>query len=260
MTDDLGRALGHAWRLQERTSTRIEPFPWGSALYRDDLSQRYYSNFVRVERPLAGVEVDDLVRATDRALKGLGHRQIQVDDEADGARIALGMAERGYKADHSALMALRRDPDRRGDLEVVDEMSYTDARSFLVEVYRRELTGNDAALVDRFADFRRVVQEAANGRFFAQRVEGRTAGMCELYLVDGVAQVEHVDTLEEFRGRGIARNVVLRAVDEARAAGADLVVIGADLDDWPLELYRRFGFDEIGRTWAFTKAPVSPLR
>jgi ribosomal protein S18 acetylase RimI-like enzyme len=258
MTDDLGRALDLAWRLQERTSTRIEPFPWGTALYRDDLSQRYYSNFVRIEQPLAGVDVDDLVRATDRALEGLGHRQIQVDDEDDGRRIALGMAERGFKADHSALMALRRDPDRRGNLEVVDEMSYTDARPFLVEVYRRELTGNDAALVDRFADFRRVVQEAANGRFFAQCVEGRTAGLCELYLVDGVAQVEHVDTLEEFRGRGIARNVVLRAVDEARAAGADLVVIGADLDDWPLDLYRRFGFDEIGRTWAFTKAPISP--
>ncbi len=64
-----------------------------------------------------------------------------------------------------------------------------------------------------------------------------------------------MDTLEEFRGRGVARNVVLRAVQEARAA-ADLVVIGADLDDRPLELYRRFGFDEIGRTWAFTKVPA----
>ncbi len=82
------------------------------------------------------------------------------------------------------------------------------------------------------------------------------AGLCELYLVDGLAQVEHVDTLEEFRGRGIARNVVLRAAHEARAADADLVVIGADLEDWPLELYRRLGFDEIGRTWAFTKAPA----
>jgi hypothetical protein len=35
------------------------------------------------------------------------------------------------------------------------------------------------------------------------------------------------------------------------------VVIVADLEDWPLELYRRFGFDEIGRLWAFTKEPIS---
>jgi GNAT superfamily N-acetyltransferase len=152
-------------------------------------------------------------------------------------------------------MALRRDPDRAGDLEAVEELDADGARPFLVEIYRRELTDAEPQLAERFADFRRVVQEAGNGRFFAQRVEGRLAGLCELYLVDGVAQVEHVDTLEEFRGRAIARNVVLRAVHEARAAGADLVVIGADLEDWPLQLYRRFGFDEIGRTWAFTKTP-----
>jgi ribosomal protein S18 acetylase RimI-like enzyme len=256
MTDDLERALRFVWNLQERTSTRIEGFPWGSALYRDDLRQRYYSNYVRIEQPLAGVDVQDLLRATDRALDGLGHRQIQVDDEDDGARVALGLAEAGYKADHGALLAHRRDPDRAGALNSVDEVEYDAARPFLVEVYRRELTGNDAALVERFADFRRVVREVVNGRFFTQRIDGRMAGLCELYLVGGVAQVEHVDTLEEFRGRGIARNVVLRAVHEARAAGADLVVIGADLEDWPLQLYRRLGFDEIGRTWVFTKAPA----
>lgn len=253
MTGDLERGLGLGWGVQERTSTRIEPFPWGRALFRDDLPQRYYSNFVRIERPLAGVDVEDLVRETDRALEGLGHRQIQVDEEDDGARIAPGLAEHGYKRDHSALLALRRDPDRHGDLEAVDELDHAAARPFLLEVYRRELTGDDAALTDRFVGFRHVVQEAANGRFFAQRVDGKLAGLCELYLVEGVAQVEHVDTLEEFRGRGIARNVVLRAVHEAHAAGADLVVIGADLDDWPIELYRRLGFDEIGRTWVFTK-------
>jgi hypothetical protein len=28
------------------------------------------------------------------------------------------------------------------------------------------------------------------------------------------------------------------------------------LDDWPKDLYRRFGFDEIGRSWAFTRMPA----
>jgi ribosomal protein S18 acetylase RimI-like enzyme len=256
MTGDLERGLGLGWGVQERTSTRIVPFPWGRVFFRDDLPQRYYSNFVRIERSLAGVEVEDLLRETDRALEGLGHRQIQIDDEDDGARVAPGLAERGFKAEHSALLALRRDPDRPGDLEAVDELDHADARPFLVEVYRRELTGDDAALIERFADFRRVVQQVANGRFFAQYLSGRVAGLCELYLVDGVAQVEHVDTLEEFRGRGVARNVVLRAVHEARVDGADLVLIGADLGDWPIELYGRLGFDEIGRTWAFTRAPA----
>jgi ribosomal protein S18 acetylase RimI-like enzyme len=210
---------------------------------------------VRAERPLAGVEVADILAETERALSGFRHRQFQVFEEDDGARIALGMAEAGYTADHSVTMALRREPDRGSDLEAVDELTYEEARPFLLEVYRRELPSEAADVIERFADHRRTVQQAAAGRFFAQRIDGQAAGLCELYLDDGLAQVEHVDTLEEFRGRGVARNVVLRAIHEARAAGADLIVIEADLDDWPLELYRRFGFDEIGRTWSFTRAP-----
>jgi ribosomal protein S18 acetylase RimI-like enzyme len=72
--------------------------------------------------------------------------------------------------------------------------------------------------------------------------------------VDGLdAQVENVDTLEEFRGRGVARSVVLRAVEAARDADAEHVFIVADDADWPRELYARLGFDRVGRTRQFTR-------
>jgi len=258
VTTDFERALAFDRLLQDRTSSRIEPFRWGSALYNDDLQERFYSNFVRVERSLEGVEVETLARETDRALAGLRHRQIHVVAERDGERIAMGLAGLGYTGEHSAFMALRRTPDRLADLDAVVELSYDEARPFLLEVYRRELVHEKPSVIERFADHRRVVQRAVSGRFWGLRVDGKLAGMCELYLVDGLAQVEHVDTLEEFRGRGVARNVVLRAVHEARAAGADLTIIGADLNDWPIELYKRLGFDEIGRVWDFTKPPAEP--
>jgi ribosomal protein S18 acetylase RimI-like enzyme len=253
---DLQRAVALGRGLQERTSTRVGPFRWGRALFNDDIPERYYSNVARVERSLAGVEVAELAREVDRALEGCRHRQLQIDDEADGARIAMGLAELGYTAEHSAMHALRRLPDRPGSPDLAEELSFADARPFLIEVYRRELESEEAATVERFADFRRTVQRAANGRFFARRVDGRVAGLCELYLVDGLAQVEHVDTLAEFRGRGLARSVITRAVAEARAGGADLVLIEADLDDWPRHLYLRLGFDEIGRSWSFTRPPA----
>jgi ribosomal protein S18 acetylase RimI-like enzyme len=255
--NDLDRAFAFAHVLQERTSTRVERFRWGTALFNDDIPQRYFSNFVRVERSLSGVDVDALVRETDRAMAGFRHRQIQVDDERDGARVANELAGAGYSAEHSATMALRRGPDRAPSLDAVEELDHSEVRPFLLEVYRRSLPDPELPLVEAFADFRRVVQRAVGARFFAQRIDGRVAGLCELYLLDGIAQVEHVDTLSEFRGRGVARNVVLRATHEAGAAGADLVLIEADLDDWPKELYRRFGFDEIGRSWAFTRPPAA---
>jgi ribosomal protein S18 acetylase RimI-like enzyme len=253
---DAERALAFVRELQERTSTRVEPFRWGRALFNDDIPQRYYSNLVRIETSLAGVDVHELALDVDRALAGYAHRQIQVDDEGDGSRIAMGLATLGYTAEHSVLLCLRRDPDRPAPADPVEELTFEEARPFAVEVYRRELADSDRAVVERFADFRQVVQIAANGRFFARRVEGRPAGLCELYLVDGIAQIEHVDTLEEFRGRGIARSVISRAVAEARAGGADLVLIEADLDDWPKELYRRLGFDDLARSWSFTRAPA----
>jgi len=54
---------------------------------------------------------------------------------------------------------------------------------------------------------------------------------------------------------GVARNIVLRAAHEGLLAGADLICLDADVDDWPIRLYQRFGFDEISRAWVFTKRP-----
>jgi len=225
-------------------------------LFNDEIPERFFSNFVRVERSLAGVEVVDLVRETDRTMAGLGHRQIQIHDEPDGARVAVDLAAAGCGAEHSATLAHRHQPERTYDLGLVEELPHAAVRSFLVEVYRRALPDVEPQVAERFADFRSVVQQLVGARFFAQRIDGAVAGLCELYVHDRVAQVEHVDTLEEYRGRGIASNVVLRAVSEARMVGADLVCIDADLDDWPISLYRRLGFVEIGRSWAFTKPPA----
>jgi hypothetical protein len=54
---DLARAIALSLWVQERTSTRIEPFRWGRVFFNDGLRERYFSNFVRCEKLLAGVEV-----------------------------------------------------------------------------------------------------------------------------------------------------------------------------------------------------------
>jgi ribosomal protein S18 acetylase RimI-like enzyme len=257
VNEDLDRAIT-LWRwLQERTSTRIELFRWGAALFNDGFPQRYFSNFVRVDWSLAGVEAAELAEETDRAMAGFGHRQIQVRGEGDGARLVEGLAAMGFEAEHNSTLALRRGPDRAQDVDLVDELPFSEVRPFLVEVYRRGLPHTEPAVVARFADFRNEVQQAAGIRFFARRVDGIVASLGELCTHNGAAQVEHLDTLEEFRGRGLAGSVVLRAAAEARTAGADLVCIDADLDGLAIGLYRRLGFVEIGRSWVFTRPPVA---
>ncbi len=45
-----------------------------------------------------------------------------------------------------------------------------------------------------------------------------------------------------------------RAADEARRAGAELVFLVADDEDWPKELYGKLGYDELGRVYEFLRA------
>ena len=58
------------------------------------------------------------------------------------------------------------------------------------------------------------------------------------------SQVEIVETLEAYRGRGYARAIVSAAIQAA--PGEDFVFLVTDIDDGPQQLYRRRGFDDIG--------------
>ena len=100
----------------------------------------------------------------------------------------------------------------------------------------------------------RVSAARAGTRFFAAELDGVLAGYCELYLHDGVAQVEDVNTLEGFRNRGAGRAFVLGAIAAARAAGADLVWLLADAEDWPQHLYATLGFEDVGGVVAVHQA------
>jgi predicted GNAT family acetyltransferase len=87
------------------------------------------------------------------------------------------------------------------------------------------------------------------------RANGEIASAADLYSDGRTAQVEDVATAAEFRGRGYATAVVLRAVEEALATGHDFVFLVADAEDWPKELYVRLGFAPLGHTWTFLKTP-----
>ena len=83
-----------------------------------------------------------------------------------------------------------------------------------------------------FAEAGRVVSHVG----MVQR-GARIAG-CELY----VACMGAVATYEEFRGRGLASQLVQAALDKARADGVDLMLISGDRT-----LYRRIGAFPVGR-------------
>jgi ribosomal protein S18 acetylase RimI-like enzyme len=125
-------------------------------------------------------------------------------------------------------------------------------------VLRREPWATSEEVVQRLADFRNELEQRAGARFFCARADGEIVSLCELYLDGDVAQIEDVNTLEEFRDQGLGRAVVQAAIDTAVSADARLVFIHALEDDWPKDLYSKLGFDAIGHVWSFVR-PSAPL-
>ena len=236
--------------VQEATATRVEPWRFGSAIFTDDFPGRYDSNFLRVERPVGNTTPVELAAEADRVQAHLGHRELVVEDADTGARLAAGFRELGYIVERLAYMVLRTEP--AGPALPVREVSPQTLRPTLLAANLAidGMSGRDAEML---ADFRPVSAVRAGTRFFAVELDGVLASYCELYLHEGVAQVEDVNTLEAFRTRGAGRAVVLSAIAAARAAAADLVWLVADADDWPQHLYAKLGFQQVGGSWQFTK-------
>jgi GNAT superfamily N-acetyltransferase len=257
VSEEQRRILAFERELMRRTTQRAERFAWGTAYLDGRFPLRWDSNLLWVDATLDGVEAADLAAEADRVLGGLGltHRNILLDDEPAAERLEPGLGKLGYARDRLATMIHRRPPDRPSQVRV-EEVDVDAFVPIVEDAIRPEPYATSEEVVRQLADHRRVLAEAG-ARFFVALEDGVPAARCELYPAEGIAQVEDVGTLEAHRGRGLARAVLLRAVEEARAAGCDLVFLHADDRDWPKHLYAKLGFDAVARWSAFARPGTS---
>lgn len=262
--DVLARTLAFEREVVSSVSTRFVPFAWGTAYLNDGYPERWDSNFLWVDAAVDGAVADagELAAEADRVLgeAGLTHREIRIDDDAYGRSVAAELAHAGYGGDRLMVMALRRPVDRPAASAAAEEVDLATLRPALEIVLRREPWATSETSVRALADFRGELQRHAGARFFCARVDGEIAGMCELYVRGSIAQIEDVNTLQEFRGRGLARAVVGHAAEEALASGAELVFLHALDDDWPKEFYAKLGFDPIGHVWSFVRPSSASVK
>lgn len=254
--DALARAREFHRRIDERMSTDVVPFRGGVAYLDSEFSRRYTVNFLRIDDPTIA-PAEHWIGEADRLIGGRGmpHRTVLISDTEIAERMAFAFAEGGYALDRGVLMVQRDEPEREHDLSQVDEVTYEEGRPLFEEIVRRESWANDEVTVQMFADYREKLARKVGARFFVARVQGRPVSCCELYVEGDEAMVESVDTLEEFRGRGLASALVLRAAEEGRTMGAEWVHLWADLEDWPRDWYARLGFRGSARVLDFLRWP-----
>ena len=249
MTDsDLRRALDFERRLAESVCDELIELPWGVAGFSDEVDILWDHNFVRVDSNDAP-PANELIDLADRLHRERNRpfRSIPVFDPRASQRLSPTFHEQGWRRDGVVVMVHRRAPDRPQlgvDARECDEDTIRDLRDQL----RHEEDDEDVTeeVIEQWGRLDVLARPYAATRWFAAFDEGLPVSLCEVYSDGRTAQIEDVATLESHRNRGFARANVLAALDTAQR-DHDLVFLVAAEDGWPKTLYRKLGFDEVGR-------------
>lgn len=209
-------------------------------------------NQLHVIAPQPELDADALVAELDRLYPALAHRRVTHADDATGARLADAMGDRGFRAEHDAVMLLGDPPPPppAGVARQADEAAFAAAELVLARDDPEQ-----RSVADLLAAGRARMRAARPGtRRFVGRHEGVDACTVTMLSDGDVAQLEDVSTLAAHRGHGVAGATLALAIHEALRSGHELVFLVVDADEGPVALYERLGFAVAGHTWTFSRA------
>ena len=251
MIERIHRFFRHA---EEGVCDEVAETAHGTALLTPSLPLVWQVNAIRVEDPDADARA--LMREAEQVQRGFGHRKLVIHDEILGARLSREFAEAGWNVFRILIMLRSRPPDRAPEPGAAAEVSKEVGAAALAAFRREQPFGWQDEAVRQLAEMDARYDRILQARDFGSPPDA-PACACRLYTHDGLGQVDEVGTVHARRRRGYARAAVAAAADAAADGGCEAVFMVTDAADWPQELYRRLGFDEIGATYEFLKLPVS---
>jgi ribosomal protein S18 acetylase RimI-like enzyme len=243
MNADVDRAFAFMAR-GDMAGTDTEETRFGIAVRSTKTPLRQDSNYLLVD------STDARASQLGAAVQRLKLRVAVVKDEATGARLADGFEAIGWQAHHHVVMVHRHAPEKPVDTNVATEVDEATLREFRRSGILSAPWGC-AELAEQILLAKQLIAERLTTRFYAVLDDGEPVAATDLYLGGEDAQVEDVVTLESHRNRGYASALVMRAVEDARGAGATFVFLVARADDWPQQLYVRLGFETVGAYYKF---------
>jgi ribosomal protein S18 acetylase RimI-like enzyme len=245
----LDRVVGWLRETARRRADRVVDVPGGWGLLHTRYPAAHDHNLLLVWKP---VDAGAVLAAADRVLGGAGltHRRVQVQNLAVADGLDAGLRAAGYARENELLMRYAGDPQITGGVAPVVALTLEERIAAASAAWTADQPGWSPEVCGQLGGRIRTAPEAAEVSFLAVRERERVLARADLFVRDGIAQVEEVGTEPEARNRGLASALVREGV---RRAGVDLVFLVADADDWPAALYRRLGFVELGRTVSFSR-------
>lgn len=218
----------------------------------------YDSNVATRPRAHSDAEIDAFFTTTDEVLAHCGHRHVFVDLDTP-PRLEARLALAGYELDHWVQLVLRGElalEPPRADIRPVETEADWDAFRRLLRLdHVEEATHGhrgalDVAVTDQMVACKRA--KAPEVQFFLARHGNEDVAFFSSWPgCDGLGVVEDLFCHPDHRRLGIAGALVTHCVADARARGADQLLIAADPDDWPKGFYHRIGFEPLAefRAW-----------
>ncbi|HWO24073.1 MAG TPA: GNAT family N-acetyltransferase [Kofleriaceae bacterium] len=183
-------------------------------------------------------------------------------DRPDGARGAADeLVALGFELEETVVLetdATRPPPRINGDVTVrrIDsDADWAATTELQVATMTEQWGAGAAAFAERqMARYRRFVAEG-RGAWFGAFAEGQLAADLGVFVEDGLARYQAVETAAAFRRRGICGTLVHHAGCAAIAelGARRLVMVG--LPDHTAQIYRSVGFEERERLCAALRRP-----
>lgn len=220
----------------------------GTLYLNSDLPKVWDRNFLWLGPGSAGASANDLVETTDRSLReaGVEHRKFLTAEEHMSDDVAGDLTDLGWTRTELATMTLR---DRApGELKAnVKELGADEYEGYNRRVIE-EFSEGGPDVTDQLVRLGTMMATAGNGRFFVVEEDGEYVSGTHLYSDGQTAQIEDVGTLQAWRGRGFAKDLMRHVIKVAFDAGHDLLFLVAEADDWPKDFYERLGFSVVGHS------------
>jgi ribosomal protein S18 acetylase RimI-like enzyme len=247
----LDALLAFTRRTTELTADSVTAIEGGWIFSAPSIPVAWGLNHVRLRRP---VTVDEATALTDDAQADLPFRRITLEGEAAQPELEAKLLASGWRVERDLLMQLKRPAPLHAPPNVDVVLGREAALLELARCWsREEQPAMSDEVLDQLAKFWVREWRALEDRAFGVPLDGtgRLQAKTRLRSDRTIAQVEDVYTLPESRGRGFATALINHAIGLAQLERHELIFIVADADDWPKLLYRRLGFEPVGRVLHF---------
>ena len=214
------------------------------------LPRIYDANFAANVRAESPSEIDAVLHELDRAFHSFDHRHVLCDPETPPpfeARLVLD----GWHA-HNDLVTLVLEGDLQAsgpsisiravecdaDWQTIEDLHWLDHEEEVAMGFHAPW---DRTLTNELVASKRC--KSPDVRYFLACVDGIDCAFFSAWPgTDGMGLIEDLFTRAEFRGRGIATALIVACVDDARAQGAQSILVSARANDTPKHMYAAMGF------------------